>query len=908
METRNGLLRSEDCTDLEKLAVVDMAGVEWTFGQIGELLETFEMCSWLVGRRVGVLVSDRLTSGLISIAMIEVGTCIPLNSEFTQSELIGSVQALGVEVLLLDDRELGASLADLGLAVVLFGLKQRTLEFNLLNDITLPEPRHTDTALVLQTSGTTGEPKAVELSDRNLRSSIGSLIDSLELGPDDVCLNFLPMMHVGGLVDLLLAPLVAGGQVVFADAGDPERVLNKLVQNSITWLQGSPAILSNLVKIEKRKLATKLRFVRSVSAPISPELHQSVELFFDVPVIEIYGMSETAGVITSNPLPPGQRRIGSVGFPVNCEIEIRNVNEVWVRGDNVFKGYRAPFDNDTDWDGDWFFTGDSGRVDSDGYLYLTGRFKEQINRGGQKVSPKEIDDIVESWPEVKEAASFSVPHATLGEEIGLTILLKTGYELPENEIRNRLVEALAFYKRPKVIHFLDKLPRNESGKLQRHLISGLVDSLGSTIEEVSTRTEIKVEEILRSTLGLERAGLDEDFFELGGDSLSATSLIARLEREFTISLEGLVFYENASIRALSRFVDQQSSQQLGKGRRQDASGLSPRLQRKLDALLFTWKGVPPFEGALCREMKGEPPATYGRFFWCANNRIEFEGVRKALEGVFQTVGFRTLHRIQKRYLRNYSKLVRTYADQIERIQPEGEYTLGGFCDGGRIMVEVAQELEARGKTVRHIVLSDYVCTRRLDIKVSLVFSRDWVGFPLRLWDHAELAWRKNFGQNFEFMIWEGAHGDFGAIKFQSDLKEFLIAEAKRTSKPEPTERKRIINPNCKVKLVGKLPRVLKFEDNYSAVFAVSNRGEETIFPEDGVVLHARWRDLEKPKYGESMRARLKEPLKAGETQEITLVLVPKKKNRLYRIQVGFIEEGREWPTGSSLFQRWIAAI
>jgi acyl-CoA synthetase (AMP-forming)/AMP-acid ligase II len=227
-----------------------------------------------------------------------------------------------VEAILIDDETIAASLSKWDVTIALVSFNGRTVELEKLRSGEFRDHSSVDSVLALQTSGTTGEPKSVELSEENLRHSVESIIRSLDLGPGDVCLNLLPMVHVGGLVDLLMAPLAAEGQVIFANASEPDRVLELIRQDSISWLQGSPAILSNFVRSNQAVSSEKLRFIRSVSAPLEKSLHQRLEEFFGVPLIEIYGMSETAGVITSNPLPPGERRIGSVGVPVRCEIDI----------------------------------------------------------------------------------------------------------------------------------------------------------------------------------------------------------------------------------------------------------------------------------------------------------------------------------------------------------------------------------------------------------------------------------------------------------------------------------------------------------------------------------------------------------------------------------------------------------
>lgn len=358
----------------------------------------------------------------------------------------------------------------------------------------------------------------------------------------------LPMAHIGGLVDLFLVPLISGGSVVFEDPKKPAEVLSTITKQQITWLQGAPAILQSLIReIGSDRLEHKLRLIRSVSAPLSEALYKEVADYFSVPIIEMYGMSETGGVITSNPLDSGSQKIGSVGKAVHCEVSIRNENEVWVRSAGLFQGYQNESENERLWNNSTFFTGDLGHLDEDGYLFLTGRAKEQINRGGQKVAPREIDRLVEAWPEVAEAACFGFPHSTLGEEVGLALVLKANKELSDQEIRGRLSHNLTEYKLPKRFIRLDRLPRNQGGKLQRHRLAEATAPTPKDAEALLSETEKRIIPLWQSALGTDEVGRNLDFFDQGGDSLSATTLLVSVEKTFKISLLGFIFYENATI-------------------------------------------------------------------------------------------------------------------------------------------------------------------------------------------------------------------------------------------------------------------------------------------------------------------------------------------------------------------------
>ena len=507
-----------------RTAVRVLGGRDLSFADVLGYVEGLQAEVEVAGARVGVLFHDRVQAGIVSLAVMERGTCIPLNVRWTDGELEKSMKSLEVDLLLVDptmSKTRAALLRGLGVAVSEVRFRARAVEVTSIHHRS-GGGSGSGAALVLLTSGSTGEPKQVALSRENLAHCVKALGASLELGEEDRVLNLLPMMHIGGLVDLFMVPLFYGGSVVFAEAGLLGGRRDFLREEELTWLQGPPAMLQYFLKTFRvDEGGSSLRFIRSVSAPLSEALAREVEDYFKVPVIEIYGMSETAGVITSNPLPPGKRKIGSVGQPVMSEVEIRNaddgVGQVWVRSGGVFSGYDAAGRSGEDWDGDWFSTGDLGRMDEEGYLSLTGRVKEVINRGGQKISPLEIDHLVQSWREVREAAAFSVTHKTLGEEVALAVVLKPEETLEEAEIHTRLREALADYKRPKKIYLTTALPRNENGKLQRHLMEDHFRGVEEETDDgVLSALEKEVSRIWCPLLEIDSARRDEDFFDLGG--------------------------------------------------------------------------------------------------------------------------------------------------------------------------------------------------------------------------------------------------------------------------------------------------------------------------------------------------------------------------------------------------------
>ncbi len=351
-------------------------------------------------------------------------------------------------------------------------------------------PGSEDQALVLHTSGTTSRPKMVPLSHRNLLASATNVASSLGLGPDDRCLNIMPLFHIHGLVAAVLASLAAGSQVVCTPGFNALRFFGWLQKIRPTWYTAVPTMHQTILARAGRNSEvirdSRLRFVRSSSASLPPPVMADLEATFSAPVVEAYGMTEAAHQMASNPLPPGERKPGAVGPAAGPEIAIMTacgdllesgeVGEVVIRGENVTDGYLDnPQANAEAFHGDWFRTGDQGLLDDDGYLRLTGRLKEIINRGGEKISPREVDEVLLDHPDVVQAVTFALPHPTLGEEVAAAIILVPDSEASDKEIRQFARQQLADFKVPRRLVFLDEIPKGPTGKLQR---IGLAEKLG----------------------------------------------------------------------------------------------------------------------------------------------------------------------------------------------------------------------------------------------------------------------------------------------------------------------------------------------------------------------------------------------------------------------------------------------
>jgi acyl-CoA synthetase (AMP-forming)/AMP-acid ligase II len=340
-----------------------------------------------------------------------------------------------------------------------------------------------DIGLVLHTSGTTNRPKKVPLLNENLTASVGNIIATYELGPEDVSLCIMPLFHVHGLVASALATFGSGGTVVAPERFGPLGFWPLMQAHRPTWFTASPTphqlVLARLQ--EDRPAGTeRLRFVRSCSSALSPALMALMEKRFGVPVLEAYGMTEASHQMSSNPLPPAPRFAGSVGPGTGVEIAIFDdagaalpagaAGEVVIRGLNVMHGYENnPQANADAFVDGWFRTGDLGMLDGAGYLRLISRIKELINRGGEKIAPREIDEVLETHTAVKEAVAFGVPHPTWGEEVAAAVVLVA--PVTEKELLAYCRERLADFKVPKRLYFVESIPRTPTGKVQRRFVA-----------------------------------------------------------------------------------------------------------------------------------------------------------------------------------------------------------------------------------------------------------------------------------------------------------------------------------------------------------------------------------------------------------------------------------------------------
>ncbi len=355
-----------------------------------------------------------------------------------------------------------------------------------------------DGALVLHTSGTTARPKIVPLLNRNVAASARHIGAALALTPDDRCLNIMPLFHIHGLIAAVTASLAHGASVWCAPGFDALRVFGWLREARPTWYTAVPtmhqAILARAARNAETVAAARPRFIRSSSAALPAPVMAALEETFGCPVIESYGMTEACHQMTSNPLPPAPRRAGSVGLAAGPLVRLAEEaaprlldidtpeqrGEVVISGPNVTPGYEANPEANAraffEAEGQrWFRTGDQGMMDAGGMLTLVGRIKELINRGGEKISPLEVDGVLITHPSVQQVVTFAIPHRTLGEDVGAAVVLREGHTASDHDLRAFAAARLAAFKVPRTVLIVDEIPKGPTGKPRR---IGLAEALG----------------------------------------------------------------------------------------------------------------------------------------------------------------------------------------------------------------------------------------------------------------------------------------------------------------------------------------------------------------------------------------------------------------------------------------------
>ncbi len=542
------------------------------------------------GDRLAVVLPNGPEMATAFLAISAVCTCAPLNPSLMYDDFKFSFDDLHIKALVIakelvhDSRRaaIDQNIPVIDLEPDLLTAGGFTLIHNLPVDETVKQPVFADindVALVLQTSGTTSRPKIVPLTHRNIFYSVQNIIDSYELTPVDRCLNMMPLFHIHGLIGAVAASLVSGSSVICAPGFSPQNILDWFSSLAPTWYTAVPtihqAVLDQAIRQPEISNNAKFRFLRSCSSPLAPQLAKELEIMFTAPVLEAYGMTEATHQIASNPLPPALRKFGSVGKATGTSrISIRNaegnpisvntLGEICIQGENVTTGYENnPKANAESLCNGWLSTGDQGYLDEEGYLFIQGRLKELINRAGEKISPREIDEVLQQHPAVQQAVAFAVPHPSLGEDIAVAIVLRTGMDATRREIHQFAIDKLAEFKVPRVIVFVSEIPKGATGKVQR---IGLDERLKRELEDAAVQEksgiyiprsayEEKILSIWQQVLEKRPIGIQDDFLSLGVDSIKIAQILLLVQKEFNVTISLKEFYFLPTIELMAEYIE-----------------------------------------------------------------------------------------------------------------------------------------------------------------------------------------------------------------------------------------------------------------------------------------------------------------------------------------------------------------
>ncbi len=661
-------------------------------------------------QRIAVVMQNSPEMVVAFYAISDVAAFVPLNPAYSTEEFKNYMELMGVDALLLQAGTYPSAQAaaqDMSIPLIFLypGSTGIAGDFQ-INCAGVSKPatpagilRSSDTAVVMHTSGTTGLPRIVSLTHANLNSFIADacLADITE---NDRCVHITPLFHIGGIVGPVLSTAATGGSIISIPSFSPKEFLQIIDELSPTWYAAGPAIhqaVIQYIEAEGIKPARyRLRYVRASGAPLPVQTEEKLAAYFNAVVVKVYGLTETSGTGTFTSPIAGKNKHGSVGSPFGCEVAIMDENgcvlaageagAVFIKGSGVTCGYE---NNETanlqSFHNGWFMTGDQGYFDEDGCLFITGRTKELINRGGVKISPYEVEDALCRHPDILEAAVFAAPHFVFGEAPAAMVVLKPGSATTPRQLKIFLRDKIAQFKIPQQILIVEKIPRGATGKVQRSKLfdcsSELIQSNAtekvfcqtSEFQVPGTDTEKMLKTIWQKIFKIDEISIRDDFMELGGDSLSAAVLFSEINQLLgkKFSINTILTYRTIERLALLLEQDASASQSLvtieTRGERSPLFCI-----HAVDGDVFSYR-------KLAMYMNKERPI-YG--FWF--NKFA-EGIKHPVE---------------------ISDLARRYINEMRRVQPTGPYFLAGHSLGGLIAYEMSRQLHLQKQQVALLAMID----------------------------------------------------------------------------------------------------------------------------------------------------------------------------------------------------------
>jgi oxalate---CoA ligase len=655
--------------------------------------------------------------------------CAPINPNLTATEIESHLVAMhAAAIILTPEFEEATQIAlRLGITVLVGRAGDSGCVWEIKKPARTPSPNQplpnlaAGVAVLLNTSATTGRSKLVPLTSVNLEAMFRYTQTALALSASDRLLLVTPLYHAQGIVSTF-AQLSAGGTILATRGFEAANYLGWLQDLRPTWYTCAPAIHQAVVTVlENRPLkkSVSLRFVRSSGAAFTVELARNLGRLLGVPVLNGYGMSET-GAVTSDALNLRPYRPGSVGRSVGPAIGIMEASgkllppnaegEIVVRGPSVMAAYaNDPEANSLAFRDGWFRTGDIGRLDADGFLFVTGRSKEMINRGGQKIVPEDVDRVLAAHPALLDAAAFAVPHPTLGEDIACAVVPKSNSRTSEAELRRFAGQKLAPFKVPRRIYFVDQIPRGETGKPRRHLLAERVTRRSGAVQPspsepsaslfvnmaapasvnseptlpdpASNPTVRRLIEIWARVLKRDEIDIAEDFFTAGGDSLGAVNLLAEIDLRFGSDLqaEAASFLDNPTLANIAQLL-------------RDSVCSPAAASASSDIEVFPVRERPGRSPIFCIPGDGDEGLYFRRLASHLSGQLPLSIVRPV--NTWHDSSLFTFERAAEKTVR-----------AILQVQPNGPYMLGGYCYGGIVAFAAARLLRNQGHAVR-VVLFD----------------------------------------------------------------------------------------------------------------------------------------------------------------------------------------------------------
>ncbi|MHC1715224.1 MAG: AMP-binding protein [Acidaminococcaceae bacterium] len=663
------------------------------------------------GQRIAIIMPHCLEAVLAFYATTLVATVVPLNPNSSAEELKKYITLAKVNAIIVKEgysavvKQVSAEMA-----IPLIPIKTNDKDnFQFGFDGIIPPKNENwinqacDIAVVLFTSGTTSTPKVVPLTHANLIKTIDTATGMFDLNKDDRSISVIPLFHIYGIVGPLFSSVAVGGSVVFLPAFNPQEFFRILQTLKITWYAASPAIHYAVAEYAERINADKdsycLRLIRSGGAPLPVKVIEKLKRCFGAVVVQGYGLTETSGLGTCNSPLLGKIKDESVGVPTGCEIGIIDeqerflpqfaAGEIVIRGENVTKGYENISNSEQIFVEDgWFRTGDQGYFDEDGHLFITGRIKEIINRGGVKISPYEVEEILCRHQDVVDAAVFAAPHSYLGEVPMALVVLTPNSSLTTEQLKEFLSDKILLAKIPVQILFAAKIPKSANGKVQRRLLyhyiqnhpeefpAKLLETAAADDVEFNNKTEKVLVDIWRELFKVEHISRTEDFFETGGDSLMAEMLFAEIERVLAVKMPADTILANRTIQKLAAVISQGT----------------PRA--KCSDFIVPINAASTYPPLFCIHNVGGDVLTY-------RIMADYLGKEHAVYGLSLNLEAKELQHPLR-----IIDLASLYIKEMRAVQPKGPYFIAGHSLGGMIAYEISRQLQKQNQEVALLAMLD----------------------------------------------------------------------------------------------------------------------------------------------------------------------------------------------------------